>query len=125
MLTRPLYRPLPGRYDSMMSDGTVRPAWSVISRAFGEMRPGELLDRQRHANRLVDAESAGHLVHAWAGDERPWRLDPVQFAIDHHEFQALVEAVTQRAMSLQSVLGDLYGEQRLVRSGVIPAAVLF
>ena len=60
MLSRSLYQPKPGRFDEAVAeDGSVRPAWSSVGAALGEMRPSDLLDHQRQADRLLDAEGAG------------------------------------------------------------------
>ncbi len=137
MLSRSLYQPQSGRFDEAVAeDGSVRPAWSSVSAALGNMRPADLLDHQRQADRLLDAEGAGHLVHEMTAgghadgepafvDSRPWRLDPVPLVIGHDEFRALARSVTQRARMLELLLADLYGERRLVRSGVVPPRVLF
>ena len=138
MLSRSMYQPQTGRFDEAVAeDGSVRPAWSSVGAALGEMRPSDLLDHQRQADRLLDAEGAGHLVHELTPDgshadgepafvdSRPWRLDPVPLVIAHDEFRSLARAVAQRARMLELLLADLYGERRLVRTGVIPPHVLF
>ena len=89
------YQPTRGHSDEAVGpDGRVRPSWSVLGSAFGEVRPGQLLEHQRQTDRLLDAEGAGHLVHELAherwpdapagstGDSRPWRLDPVPLVLD-------------------------------------------
>jgi uncharacterized circularly permuted ATP-grasp superfamily protein/uncharacterized alpha-E superfamily protein len=130
-----------GRFDEAIApDGSVRPAWSELSAALGEARPGELVERQRQADRLLDAEGAGHLVHeltferaATVGTRqadtmstsRPWRLDPVPVLIAHDEFESLAAAAAQRMRALEALLDDLAGEQRCVRSGAIPPSVAY
>lgn len=137
MLTDSQYQPQPGRYDEAVADdGGMRPAWSSIGTALREMHPIDLLDQQRQADRLLDAEGAGHLVHelstdgvtadgAGVVDSRPWRLDPVPLVLSHDEFRSLARGAVQRARVLEALLADLYGPRRLVASGVIPAEVLF
>jgi uncharacterized circularly permuted ATP-grasp superfamily protein/uncharacterized alpha-E superfamily protein len=132
------------RYDEAVApSGELRPSFAVLGRLLADAAPGELADRQRLADRLLDAEGAGHLVHelaldramhgaphAQAGgvrpaDSRPWRLDPVPLAIDSEEFTRLSTAVSQRTRVLEAVLVDLYGERRLVTDGVVPPHVVF
>ncbi|MCB1000718.1 MAG: circularly permuted type 2 ATP-grasp protein [Acidimicrobiales bacterium] len=149
MLNDAAYHPQPGRYDEAIADdGTMRPAWAGVGSALADMRPIDLLDRQRQADRLLDAEGAGHLVHdllpddasgivgsggssgsggsgGSVADSRPWRLDPLPLVIAHDEFRQLTRAAAQRVRVLEAVLADLYGPRRLVRSGVLPAEVLF
>ncbi len=132
------YQPTRGHYDEAVGpDGRVRPSWSVLGSAFGEVRPGQLLEHQRQTDRLLDAEGAGHLVHELAherwpdapagstGDSRPWRLDPVPLVLDHHEYLTLVDGVVQRVRFLEALLADLYGDQHLVRNGIVRPRVLW
>jgi uncharacterized circularly permuted ATP-grasp superfamily protein/uncharacterized alpha-E superfamily protein len=55
---------------------------------------------------------------------RPWRLDPVPFVLSGSEWAQLESGIAQRAQLLALVLDDLLGEQRLVRSGVVPPAAV-
>ncbi|MEX1105274.1 MAG: circularly permuted type 2 ATP-grasp protein [Ilumatobacteraceae bacterium] len=130
------YRAPSGRFDEAIApDGSIRPVWASVGAAFGSLHPGELREHQRQADRLLDAEGAGHLVHELAApdsaddasiaDSRPWRLDPVPLVIGHDEFAVLSHGVAQRARLVEALLGDLYGDGTLVRSGVVPASVLF
>ena len=138
MFSNATYHPQRGRYDEAVAeDGAVRSAWATIGTVLGELRPIDLLDQQRQSDRLLDAEGAGHLVHELTSealhpgaeqlfiDSRPWRLDPIPMMIEHDEFRTLSRAVAQRARMLELLLGDVYGERQVVRSGAIPADVLF
>ena len=137
MLNEAQYQPQPGRYDeAVAADGAMRPVWGTIARALHDMRPIDLLDQQRQADRLLDAEGAGHLVHELLPDDahpdqpttvdsRPWRLDPLPLILGHDEFRQLARAAVQRVRMFEALLADLYGERRLVRTGVLPPDVLF
>ena len=57
-------------------------------------------------------------------DERAWPVSPVSLLIAADEWDGIAAGVIQRAELLETVLGDLYGEQRLVRDGRLPAAVM-
>ena len=102
--------------------GVPRPTWSVATHAVGSMDPAALHERQRDADRLLDAEGAGHLVHELALDRgtdrhgvpfaarvesRPWRLDPLPYVIDAAEFAVLSNAAIQRMRLLEALLVDL------------------
>lgn len=130
------YRPPIGGYDEAIApDGTVRPTWSGLAGMLGADHLGELLERRRQADRILDAEGAGHLVHDLVLDDgvrrvataesRPWRLDPIPIVLDHAEFEVIAKAVEQRARLVNVLLADVYGEQRLLRERVMPAALLY
>lgn len=55
----------------------------------------------------------------------PWRLDPLPVLLGSDEWEALARSVAQRSLLLDAVLKDFYGEQRTVRTGVVPPEVLF
>ncbi|MCU1359817.1 MAG: Protein containing domain, partial [Ilumatobacteraceae bacterium] len=140
MLARGGYVPTRGRFDEAMApDGTLRPSWSELGSSLGEVRPGELLERQRQADRLLDAEGAGHLVHELTFERtstggahtvaparsRPWRLDPVPLVLGHDDFEQLAAGASQRMRLLEALLVDLAGDQRSIRSGAVPPQVAF
>ncbi|MFZ4719361.1 MAG: circularly permuted type 2 ATP-grasp protein [Ilumatobacteraceae bacterium] len=132
------YAPTPGRYDEVVDvDGATRPTWQAVARALGSFEPEVLLERQRQADRLLDAQGTGHLVHemslvtdrhgvsaAERSVSHPWRLDPVPFVIAADEFATLSNAASQRMRALEAVLADCYGDRRLVTEGVLPPGLL-
>lgn len=128
------YRPEPGRLDEAVDAlGAFRPAWEPIARTLDRVDGPTLADRQRQADRLLDAEGAGHLVHDLAlerqdgmhHDSRPWRLDPIPFVLEADEFRTLVAGVSQRMVFLERFLDDLYGARSLVRAGTVPGSLLY
>ncbi len=104
----------------------------------GEMRaavldPERLVERQARADRLLEADGAGHLVHdlpvrgdgrAASIESRPWRIDPIPIVLEESTFRWLAAAVVERMEALEAVLSDLYGPQNLIRQRVVPAEVL-
>jgi uncharacterized circularly permuted ATP-grasp superfamily protein/uncharacterized alpha-E superfamily protein len=57
--------------------------------------------------------------------DRPWNLDAVPVLYGQGEWAGLEGALEQRARLLDLVLGDLYGAQRLLTEGVLPAELVF
>src|ERR1700686_4139095 len=53
-----------------------------------------------------------------------WSLSHLPLLIDEAEWQQLTAGIVQRAQLIELVLGDLYGEGRLVTEGAIPAAAI-
>lgn len=95
--------------------------------------PSRLAIRQARADRLLEAEGAGHLVHdlpvrgdgrSASLESRPWRVDPVPLVLDSPTFRWLSLAIAERMEALDAVVADLYGERTLVREGVVPAQAL-
>ncbi|OGA70566.1 MAG: molybdopterin oxidoreductase [Betaproteobacteria bacterium RIFCSPLOWO2_12_FULL_67_28] len=58
------------------------------------------------------------------GADRPWELDVLPLILPQEEWSAIEAAVVQRATLLNATLLDIYGEQRLLREGLLPPALV-
>ncbi len=121
------YRPSPGRYDELMAaDGSVRPHWRrAIAHLAGLDEAGR---RQAHdiAQRALSENGLSYIAKDAAdGQERPWRLDLLPGLIDAEEWRRLEAGLVQRARLLNALTADLYGPQRLIKEGHLPAASVY
>jgi uncharacterized circularly permuted ATP-grasp superfamily protein/uncharacterized alpha-E superfamily protein len=116
--------------DAGTAGGALQPE-GALRRAL--LDPALLDARQAQADRLLEADGAGHLVHdlpvrgdgrAASFESRPWRVDPIPVVLDGPTFDWLAEAVTQRMRALDSVIADVYGGRTLTRERVVPAEAL-
>ncbi len=125
--TLPNYAVSSDGYDEAVEpSGAARPAWRALSRTLAGMSPAEMADRQRQADRLVEAEGASYLFHDEGTDSsRPWRLDPVPLVLGGSEWAELERGIAQRVRLIGRMIGDCYGEHRLLRDRVLPPAVVF
>ncbi len=57
-------------------------------------------------------------------EPRTWELDPIPLTFGTAEWARLARGVRQRAVLLDEILTDLSGEQRLIRSGILPGAAV-
>ena len=57
-------------------------------------------------------------------DERPWPLTPMPLIIDAAEWAGVEQGLIQRARLMEAAARDIYGPQRLVNEGHLPAAVV-
>jgi uncharacterized circularly permuted ATP-grasp superfamily protein/uncharacterized alpha-E superfamily protein len=113
-----------GRYDEVVGpDGSLRAAWKGLAEVAVGITAGDL--------HRVDGDIARFLADDGVTYARPgqgqgaWRLDPVPLVIDAPSWTPLETGLAQRAELLNALLVDLYGEQRLLADGIIPAAVVF
>lgn len=122
------------RFDEAYDDGgSLRPAWARLISALGPVDPSVFAGRQQRADRLLDAEGAGHRVHELAlersGGEpssmSAFRLDALPLPLGRAEFDALGAAAVQRMGVLERMLADLHGARTLVRDRVVPAQLLY
>ncbi len=86
----------------------------------------ELTHRWEEAKQIIRENGVTYNVY---GDpralDRPWQLDPVPLLISSEEAAYLENGLAQRARLLDAILVDLYGPQRLLREGLIPAEIIY
>ena len=115
-----------GRYDEMRDrTGAVRPHWQRLAQSFAAMPSDEYQHRLDSAMRMVRENGVTYNVYDEAsGLGRPWQLDIAPFVVSTEDWAAIAAAVTQRARLANAILADIYGEQRLLRDGVIPGQLV-
>ncbi len=121
------YRPPDGRSDELLApSGEVRPAWRSFLERFGGLGAEGREAVARTTARKLQESGIAFNVHADPDDRKAaWRLDLLPVLIEAAEWQVLERGLIQRARLIEAVLADLYGPQRLLRSGVLPPALVF
>jgi uncharacterized circularly permuted ATP-grasp superfamily protein/uncharacterized alpha-E superfamily protein len=59
-----------------------------------------------------------------SSQSRPWSLDLLPMIIPEDEWQLIEQGVKERVHLLNDILTDVYGEQTLVKRGLLPAAIV-
>lgn len=120
------YRPPPGVPDELLdAEGRVRPVWQRFLAQVAELGPGELGRRFARGDEYL--RDAGVFFRQYGhpdSPERDWPLSHVPVLIHEGEWQALARGLIQRADLLEAVVADLYGPQRLIGDGHLPAALI-
>lgn len=99
------------------------PAWTALFEELAGLS-GESLDQARErAERQAEDIGTGFRI-VGEGEERPWPLSPIPLLIGEAEWQGIAAGVAQRAELMERVLGDLYGEAKLVADGHVPATLV-
>src|SRR5450759_5162409 len=118
------YVRLPGIPDEYLAqDGAPRPVWTRFFDAFAALTPAEIERRFGSADRHLREAGVTYRAPGETAD-RLWPLSHLPLLIDEADWQQLTAGIVQRAQLLELVLGDLYGEGRLVAEGAIPAAAI-
>ena len=115
-----------GHFDeARASDGSLRPPWSEFA-ASTELTAEYLAQAQKRVVRQIDENGITYNVHATAdGIQRPWSLDVLPLIVKAPEWEELERGLRQRARLLNAVATDIYGPQTLLRSGLLPPALVF
>tara|TARA_B100000513_G_scaffold195655_1_gene126860 strand:+ start:751 stop:2472 length:1722 start_codon:yes stop_codon:yes gene_type:complete len=114
-------------WDEMFSDiarplpQLTRSPYRDIHAALAQMTTEELKGR---ADALADSYLAQGVTFDFAGEERPFPLDAVPRVIDQSEWAEVETGVRQRVLALEAFLADVYGDQRAIRDGIIPARLI-
>jgi uncharacterized circularly permuted ATP-grasp superfamily protein/uncharacterized alpha-E superfamily protein len=119
-------REVPG-FDELLSDGgAVRAHWlplleglSSLTNAEQELRSARLSRRVRETGIAYDIFADPHT------SAQRWSLDLLPIVISAAEWRDLERALIQRARLFDAILKDVYGDQNLVRDGVMPSELLF
>ncbi len=121
------YTPGTGVYDEMMdANGAVRSHWEPVLDALAAFDSRERTVRAARMNRRVRETGIAHDMFADPSkSDQPWHVDLVPMLIGASEWHWLQQALVQRARLMNAILMDVYGEQRLLSSGMIPPGLVF
>ncbi|WP_347303479.1 circularly permuted type 2 ATP-grasp protein [Croceibacterium sp. TMG7-5b_MA50] len=102
---------------------SVAEAWRGFVSTLAQQGDGDLAAAQAQIDRHV-AELG--IAFRLTGDEqeRSWPLGPVPIVIGAAEWRGIAAGLVQRAELLETIVADIYGPQRLVREGHLPAAMV-
>lgn len=116
-----------GSYHEMLdASGAVRPHWQRFYEHLQRSTPAQLIQRQALLARQIQENGVTYNVYADPkGADRPWELDLLPHLIPVEEWQQVAAGIAQRARLLNAVLADLYGPQKLIADGLLPAELVF
>lgn len=122
-----LYRRNRQRYDELLTrEGGVRPHWQRFIAHIDAASPDSIQQRVALADRRIQENGVTYNVYADPkGADRLWALDPLPLVIPADEWAGVSAAVAQRARLLNAMLADLYGEQILLKEGLLPPALIY
>jgi uncharacterized circularly permuted ATP-grasp superfamily protein len=115
-------RPHADAYDEMfVGDGAVRQAYRRLHDQLAPSAPAELGARAEALDRaLVDQG----ITFSLSGQERPFPLDLIPRVIAAGEWARLERGIVQRVKALEAFLADIYGDQQIIRDGVLPKRLI-
>jgi uncharacterized circularly permuted ATP-grasp superfamily protein/uncharacterized alpha-E superfamily protein len=116
-----------GAYEESSADGIVpRPHWARLMESLQSIGPSELTSRWVQAEQRIRENGITYNMYGDPlGAHRPWKIDLVPLLIPDEEWRFIEAGVIQRAQLLNLLLEDVYGEQNLLKEGLLPAALLY
>ena len=115
-----------GFFDEMFGpDGRPRPVADALVHVIDTLPDGELLRRQRSAERaLLNMGITFNVYGDRAGTERIFPFDLVPRMVSAGEWGGIERGLTQRIQALNLFIDDIYHDRKIIKDGVIPADVI-
>jgi uncharacterized circularly permuted ATP-grasp superfamily protein len=114
---------MPGvAYDEMFQkDGSVRAHYNALHSRMATLSPTEMAERQRIQEQLFLLQGITFTVYgADSSTEKIIPTDLFPRIIDAAEWAKIEKGLTQRLQALNMFLADIYGEQKILKDGVVP-----
>jgi uncharacterized circularly permuted ATP-grasp superfamily protein/uncharacterized alpha-E superfamily protein len=106
--------------------GAIRSQWQPLLAGLADLSDAERELRVARLGRRVRETGIAYDIFADPNTSaQRWSLDLLPIVISAGEWQGLERALIQRARLFDAILNDVYGEQDLLRQGLIPAELLF
>lgn len=114
-------------YDEMFeAAGRVRPLYRALAQRMAELTPAEFEARQRTVDLLLRNQGVTFTVYSdKAGIEKVFPFDPIPRLIAADEWERIERGLIQRTEALNLFLRDIYGEQAILRDGIIEPELVY
>jgi uncharacterized circularly permuted ATP-grasp superfamily protein len=115
-----------GFYDEMMSGpGSPRAEARSVAAYLASLGTEEIRSRQAAAEAAIEEMGITFTVYSEGSNiDRAWPFDIIPRIIAATEWRRTEAGLAQRLRALNLFIGDLYAEQRIVKDGVFPGALL-
>jgi len=113
------------RYDECVdAAGHLRPAWAQFFNLLSGNQAAALQAATEAGHRaIIEQDVSMNVYRGEQAGSQLWPLDVLPMLIAADEWQTLTSGLRQRAHLFNELLLDLYGPQKLLRGGLLPAAV--
>ncbi len=120
------YAPPPGVVDEMIdAHGGVRPVWRRLLEHFAKWSPEEAAQRFARGDQyLRDAGVYFRQYDTSGSSQRAWPMRHLPLLVEEAEWRGIETALVHRAGVLEALAADLYGPNRLVSEGLLPAGLI-
>jgi uncharacterized circularly permuted ATP-grasp superfamily protein/uncharacterized alpha-E superfamily protein len=103
----------------------LRPNEQKLLQTLESLGTPKLLKRRKEAQRLLRENGATFNDFGTKDSSRAWQIDPIPLIIDKEQWSEIDAGLVQRAELFNHLLADIYGPQKLINEGLLPAQIVF
>ncbi len=107
--------------DELVTQNGLRADQAALAAAIGAMDVAGLRAASAETRQFADDEG---ITYGAPESGRRWAIDPIPVIIGTAEWSALESGLRQRAVLLDLVLKDIYGDRRLIKERLLPPEVI-
>ena len=116
---------MPGFWDEMLSETGIRSEYLQVAATLQQLRTDDLLQKDRLAADLFMNQGITFTVYSEdKGIERIFPFDIIPRIIRAAEWEHIEKGIRQRLQALNLFLKDIYGNQQIIKDGIIPAELI-
>ncbi|MDX6605842.1 MAG: hypothetical protein QOD14_382 [Solirubrobacterales bacterium] len=112
------YTPGTNHDEALTSAGRPRPVYEELIEALGSS------DLDAISRRTQDYLRQRQVTFRTSTGSRPFHVDPIPRVLEAAEWGGLEQGMRQRSRALNAFIADVYGDQEILRDGVVPRRVL-
>ena len=114
-------------FDEMLTEkGGIREHWQPLAENLQELDIEGLAQKQEEIDWQLKENGVSYNIYDDDTEsKRKWNLDPIPFILTENEFEDITQGLEQRFKLLEHIFKDIYGEQQLLKKGIIPAEILY
>ncbi|MBZ5857531.1 circularly permuted type 2 ATP-grasp protein [Flavihumibacter profundi] len=100
--------------------------WNTFFSSFSKLGNEEIANRSQDIMRFLKENGVTYQIYNdQTGLNRAWNLDIVPFIVDANEWRLIEAGLQQRATLFNLILQDIYGQQRLIKDGILPMEIVY
>lgn len=112
--------------DILEKDPSQSQHWDLFFKSLAQFGSSELMNRSLDMTRFLKENGVTYNIYGDpSGMNRPWNLEIIPFIISKQEWSVIESGLIQRAHLFDLILKDIYGEQRLIKDGIVPMEVIY
>ncbi|QGG79652.1 circularly permuted type 2 ATP-grasp protein [Litorivicinus lipolyticus] len=114
-----------GFFDELLDQGAPRPVARALCEQLNQLTHADLSERQAALDAEIRAQGISFTVYSDSQNiDRAWPLDLIPRVIGAREWRCTSAGLQQRLQALNLFIDDLYNDQRVLKDGIIPSALL-